>query len=397
LAVTAAPFASATDVSIRTLDGSESVGRLVSFSLADGLEWQPPDGNMARLETEQVVSITARGRTAKAPAEGAVVHLAGGGRLIGHLRDGDEEALVLESPTLGRVRLPFEQVAAIVTERGRRELPPSTVRAALRTTRRDADALWFANGDRLSGSLLLITASQVRVETELGVSQASTEFLWGVFLAGVSDRPPNEKLRAWLRLVDSAELPADSMAWLGQNAQVAAGDWLETSFPSLYLVSVEVLGGRWRWLGELVPTEYTQTSMAGVQWPYSVDANVLDGPLRLKGRTYTRGLGLHGAASLGYYLGGEYEAFKAVVGIDDSAGPFADADFEIRVDSRTAFRARGLRMGGDPVTVSVNIAGAQRLQIAVDFGRNGDIQDRVNLADAALIRKRTPSTDASTP
>jgi len=392
------PPAAALEVTVRTADGEEGFGRLVSFSLADGLEWQPGDSNMVRVSSDEVVSITVYDHPVGVPTDGALVHLTDGGRVFGELGDGDEEGLALTNPLLGRLRIPLERVAAVITERGRGKLSASTVRAALRPPDREADELWFANGDRLSGSLLLITGQKVMVETELGGSEASAEFLLGVFLAGASPSADQEpRLRAILRLVDASELPAQEVRWYGPDVQAAAEGWIRTSFASRHLAGVEVLGGRWRWLGDLTPSEYTQTSLTAMKWPYRVDANVLDEPMRINGRTYTRGIGLHSAARLAYYLGGEYEAFSAQVGIDDSAGPFADADFEVRVDERTAFRAKGLGRGAPAVPVRLDIAGAQRLEIAVDFGRNADIQDRVNLADAALIRKPAPTAASPLP
>jgi hypothetical protein len=39
-----------------------------------------------------------------------------------------------------------------------------------------------------------------------------------------------------------------------------------------------------------------------------------------------------------------------------------------------------------PVAVSVPVAGVKELTLEVDFGRNGNVQDVVNWADARLVR-----------
>ena len=92
------PPAAALEVTVRTADGEEGFGRLVSFSLADGLEWQPGDSNMVRVSSDEVVSIAVYDHPVGAPTDGAVVHLTDGGRVFGELGDGDEEGLALTNP-----------------------------------------------------------------------------------------------------------------------------------------------------------------------------------------------------------------------------------------------------------------------------------------------------------
>ncbi|UCG33073.1 MAG: NPCBM/NEW2 domain-containing protein [Phycisphaerales bacterium] len=387
---------SAFEVTVRTVDGTETVGHLTSFSLDGSLDWQPAETGDVKTPAYEIVAITSLHQTPPAPPTGAAVYLSHQGLLFGEIGDTDENGLELTSPLLGRLRVPLECVTAMVTERGRRTLSASAVRAAARRTDRDTDELWFANGDRLSGSLLAINHEYVLVETGSGSSQTPTEYLLGVFLA---EAPPaaDRKPRGILRLVDSSAVPVNHLRWYGPEVQAASEDWLDLAFAAKHLASLEVLGGRWRWLGSLVPSEYEQSSLAGARWPYRIDANVMDEPLSINGRTYDRGIGLHSAARLVYYLGGDYEAFVARVGMDDSAGSLADADFEILVDERTAFRRTGIGRAEPPIPVRLDIDGVQRLEIRVGFGRNGDIQDRVNLADAALIRRAAPPVGPSAP
>jgi hypothetical protein len=396
-AAMAALPASAVEVTVRTVDGADTVGDLISFSLGGSLDWQPAHTEPVQTPAYEIVAITALHRTASPPATGAAVYLTPQGVLFGEIGDTDEDGLEITSPLLGRLRIPLECITAVVTERGRHTLSAPAVRAAVRSTDRDTDELWFANGDRLSGSLLAINRERVVVETDAGSSQTPTEYLLGVFLAEAPPPLEDRKPRGILRLVDSSAVPVNHLRWYGPEVQAAAEDWLDLAFSAQHLTGLEVLGGRWRWLGSLAPSEYEQSSLAGTRWPYRIDANVMDEPLSIDGRTYDRGIGLHSAARLVYYLGGDYETFVAQVGMDDSAGSYADADFEIVVDERTAFRRTGIGCGDPPTPVRLDIGGAQRLEIRVDYGRNGDIQDRVDLADAALIRRVAPPAGPTAP
>ena len=375
------------------MDGVRRPGFLISLSIQDGLEWQPVRSGPARVDAAEVVSVDLFESVAAMPGGGAQINLMDGGRLFGDIGGAIEDTLELESPLLGTLKIPLEHVAAIITEKGRNQIAAGTLASMIRRADRSSDELWFVNGDRLRGSLVSVGRKTVSVATESGLADAPTDVLLGVFLANPPPRP-SAALRAVIGLTDTSELTVDDLNWYGQNVQVAGDGWLKVSFPSHVVTDVQIIGGRWRWLGELTPTEFNQHSLTGKLWPYRVDANVLDQPMRIGGTRYRHGIGLHSAANLVYYLGGKYDVFSAQVGIDDSAGPLADADLFVRIDSQPGFQARGLRSGQKAIPVRLDVRGAQRLEISVEFGRNADIQDRVNVADAALIRT-TPGAEAS--
>jgi hypothetical protein len=123
-----------------------------------------------------------------------------------------------------------------------------------------------------------------------------------------------------------------------------------------------------------------------------LDRSVLGGPLKLGGATYQHGIGLHSACRATWRLGGKYERFTALIGIDDSArsdnsaGSNADADLRIVLDGKELAAHRGLHCGEPPQAIDLNIAGGDRLTIEVGFGKRGDVQDRVDIVIPALIR-----------
>ena len=45
-----------------------------------------------------------------------------------------------------------------------------------------------------------------------------------------------------------------------------------------------------------------------------------------------------------------------------------------------------MRGGTQPRAVRIDVSGAHTLKLRVDFGGNGDVRDRFDWADAALIR-----------
>ncbi len=113
----------------------------------------------------------------------------------------------------------------------------------------------------------------------------------------------------------------------------------------------------------------------------------MDGhPLRIGERTYRKGLGTHSRCRLTYDLGGAYTRFLADVGIDEEAGDRGNVDVQVLVDGKPKFERKGLTGRDEALAVAVDVAGAARLTLVVDFGADFDICDHVDWANARLIR-----------
>jgi len=115
--------------------------------------------------------------------------------------------------------------------------------------------------------------------------------------------------------------------------------------------------------------------------------NVIGGALSVGGQQFDRGLGVHSASLVRFNLHGEYQEFTTRCGIDDSAGGLADVTARIIIDGTTKWEKARMRAGQPPQHVRVDLRGAQTLELHVSYGDNGDVQDRFNWADAALIRE----------
>lgn len=112
----------------------------------------------------------------------------------------------------------------------------------------------------------------------------------------------------------------------------------------------------------------------------------MGGILRVGGREFERGIGVHSEASLLYDLQGAYGRFVTSFGLDDDTGSYADVDVEIRVDGQLRFRETSVRPGTLHGPIRIDTANADRVQLSVLFGSNADIQDRFDWIEPALIR-----------
>ena len=121
-------------------------------------------------------------------------------------------------------------------------------------------------------------------------------------------------------------------------------------------------------------------------WEYVPNRNVLGAPIRVAGETFDYGIGVHSRSSLTYDLKGIYREFVTSLGIDDSGGSYADVAVLILVDGKRRFDQSHVKRGKLLGPVRLDVTKAKRLELIVDYGDNGDIQDRFDWVEAALIR-----------
>ena len=123
-----------------------------------------------------------------------------------------------------------------------------------------------------------------------------------------------------------------------------------------------------------------------LRWPYHADRNVTGGRLRCGGRLYLKGLGMHTAARLSYALDQSYRRFQAELGVDDSTSGGGSVRFRVLVDGRQKHTSETIRGGAAPVPISVDVTGAKRLDLIIDFADRADQLDHADWLNARLVK-----------
>jgi hypothetical protein len=112
--------------------------------------------------------------------------------------------------------------------------------------------------------------------------------------------------------------------------------------------------------------------------------------LNVGGKGYAKGLGVRPRSVIVYDLGGQYETFQSVVGVDREAGKRGSVTFEVYVDGKKVF-ASGKMVGGKKAkAASVDVAGKNQLKLIVTDAGNGKAFDSADWADAKLISEPPP-------
>jgi len=150
---------------------------------------------------------------------------------------------------------------------------------------------------------------------------------------------------------------------------------------------IEVTNGKLIYLSDLRPSEVKETTLLARSSPFQRDRSVSGLPLRLRGRSYPRGLGVHSRSELTYALDGGFKKLSAVVGVDDAVGGAGSVRFRVYGDGKVLYESPVLHGTDAPVPVDVDIHGALLLRLEVDYADQGDLGDHADWADARLIRE----------
>jgi NPCBM/NEW2 domain len=150
------------------------------------------------------------------------------------------------------------------------------------------------------------------------------------------------------------------------------------------VAQIAVSSDRLHWVSDLKPAEVVEQTIVALPQKWKADQSVAGTRLKLAGRTFDKGLGVHARSQLTFALDGKYETFAAVIGLDDAARRKGDCVFVVSGDGRELFRQR-VKGRDKPAAVRLDVRNVRRLVLLVEPGENLDIADHADWADACLI------------
>lgn len=411
-------------VSVKTIGPDALEGGLLAFSLDDGILLRGADEDQ-RVPLMDVVQVHTATTISSHSSKESAFTLVGGDRLFGRISGAENESVVVETTDLGSLVVPLESIIRIDTTRAHQpeyteivewfhqtgQGRPGTVLAsvgsrvasphfgqerrtnAVTTLNPNADPgaesgddlILLANGDIVRGFIIAIDEEGVAIESSLGETKVPHPFVLAVRFASPPAQPPARPFLL-VTLQHSGRFTVTDMDWSTHAVELQLVDGQQIRVDAERIVRVDVVGGRWEWLPAHRPISYEHTPMLSLGWDYANHRNVLGGPITVAGEVFEHGVGVHSRSRLTYELKGAYHTFVTRFGIDDDSGPFADVSVLILVDGKTRFEKTGVCRGTLHGPIRLDIARANRIELITDFGRNGDLQDRFNWVEPALIR-----------
>ncbi len=313
------------------------------------------------------------------------------GELGGDIKDAAGERLTIANPILGDVRLPLDDLIAIVFPRAFPTLAASEEFRVQVRTPPPSDTLYTTEGSSVQGIVRSVGTDAITVQAAgLGTTAFPIAKIRGLALAQIDAYRAPAALRIGAVLRDGSTLWG---ALAGGDAttlklEAACGTF---DIPFAALAELLVAGGRWTMLGDLAPETVEERSYLGDRvWSFRRDANVMGGPLKARGVRYHRGLGVHSYSKLSYRLDRKYVRFEALAAIDDCAidenldTRFGNVVFKVAVDGQERFSSDEVSWNDAPRPVAVDTTNAAVLVLEVDWGAGFHVRDRADWLEARL-------------
>jgi hypothetical protein len=254
---------------------------------------------------------------------------------------------------------------------------------------RTRDVVLLRNGDIEKGILTGLDAQLVRLDSDEKKLQIDRNKVAAIALnteLATMLRPPGRYGRVILR--DGCRLSLASAQWsAGKTLSGVTLFRKPVILTAEDVVAIYVFQGAAVYLSDLKPRETAYNFYGSETWPFVADGTVDRRDLCLGGSTYDKGLGMHSETRLTYDLGGRYQRFEALVGLDPRTGQRGSVRLRVLVDGQDRIPG-SLELTGQtlPTPLRIDVSKARVLTLMVEFGNGGPVQDHVNWADARLIR-----------
>lgn len=106
------------------------------------------------------------------------------------------------------------------------------------------------------------------------------------------------------------------------------------------------------------------------------------------GKRYAKGLGVRAGSTIVYPLGGKYDRFESVVGVDGEVGRKGRVSFRVFLDGRKVYDSGAMAGGRAAKRLSLSVVGKRELQLVAADAGGGKEFDHADWADARLVSTR---------
>lgn len=342
-------------------------------------------GRQKPLELDRLRSIGIRPH-AKLPLQlgsKSILQLTGRGRVLADGLTIQDQACQFRWAYGQQARLPLEAVRAVQLNPDK---IPEDFAQAVRKPLEASDQIFLTidgNPQTLQGVIEQLTDKQMTFEWQGQTRTVPRASVVGIVLAslGTTDRTG----QCLLHLRDGSAVWGKLTGLAKDTARLEVAEGVELDIPWDAVNEVNVRSSRMVFLSDLDPVEVKEKPIVTFARPWQRDQSAAKGPLRLGGRTFEKGIGVHARSELAFAAGKKYRRLSGTIGIDEGTGGRGDCVFVVRGDGKELFRRR-VTGGDDPAELSVDVSGVDELRLIVEPGENLDLADHANWCDIRLLR-----------
>ena len=285
------------------------------------------------------------------------------------------------------------------------ELQWSRFRNGLLKASTKTDVVHLSAGTRLTGFLEELKRDSILFSADgVGEVKLAAGKVRAIEFAAIDEEPPGSEKketagqRVAVFLKDGGKLQGELKSIDEKSLALRHRLLGNVSLPLSRLAQVSFLGGRCQYLSDMEPAKTREHlgSLFLARLPFRQDSNVLGNPLKMGGKTYPKGLGVHAYSRLDYDIAKGFKKFQATIGLDDSARPASQPAaaestgavvFRVLLDGKL-LKEKPMRFSDSPLDLDLDIAGGSLLSLEVDFGGKDSSAalDRANWCGARVIK-----------
>jgi hypothetical protein len=338
-----------------------------------------------------------------------------GESLAGRVGGSSGETLVVENAALaaGKVNVELTGLRAVLSRSGFESASDwGAFKARHLAVQPPSDEVHAGSGGRFTGIVDAVDAAGVRFSSDsLGKVSFPFDKIRAVVFAALDAvkspagpaARPETGIRAVVDLSDGSRLHGDLAGIDGSALKLRHGAFGELDVKTDAVSQVSFRGGRCQFLSDLDPESAQEhlganlTEKVARFYTFKRDANVLGGPIRLAGRTFSKGLGVHAYSRLEYRLEAKFQRFQATIGLDDTARPPPNSSGAVNAVGHVVFRVHldakklaevPMSYRDRPQPLDLDVRGGSKLVLEVDFGQGDSFfaRDRADWAEARVLR-----------
>lgn len=328
------------------------------------------------------------------------VTMSNGDSIMGHLVDLSETELTFlpsvllkeesdkNDPPPRPLRIMLESVTQLEWSRLDGGFSTSDPLTMLDKSELQQDQLTLSNGDNIRGELSGFSATTLTMETDSGPRDLLLHELTLLrFNPDLVIVPKSESQRTLVSLRDGSRVTSRSVTLVEFNALLLktelSGDW---QIPLESVDSFLSLTENRRPLSERTPQEVIYTPFLSKVPQWQINANVLGTPMRMQTAGYLTGLGMHSRTEIHWPLEESDQWFLSEIGVDDVTKGAGSVVFEVLTDHKSVYQSEIIRGDEKPQLIRIDLTAKKTLTLRVDFGDQGDVQDRANWGTALILK-----------
>jgi len=402
------------DVEVKTLDEKATSGSVVSLT-SEQLTLKTDQKKQAEFEVSKLLSMTPKNAPSPSKERAKVwVTLTDGSRLLASSLTIKADVVTIHALGLGETKIPVHTIHAIRLKKvGKLEV---------RLAKQWRDIL----DTKATGDIVVLRKTATKKTGDIETSVTSLDYFEGIIHDITQDKIEFE-FDDEIRKIDrkrvegviylhktTAKLPkvvcsitdAAGSRWnvasldlKDQDIQIQTSGGIKRTLPWNVIRNFDFSSGKVAYLSDMKADSIewkpflnvgeTSEKLSQMFLPRK-DRSFSGQPLSLGAgwrsvRTFKKGLAIHSRTQMTYRLSGDFSRLKAIAGIDPSVRKSGHVRLIISGDSKELFNQE-IAGTDKPVAIDLDIRGVRRIKILVDFGKNLDIGDHLNLCNARVVK-----------